>query len=45
MSIEEFSEYLVTNITKESYDNLSNLLFNNKIIDNKVDYNILVNNE
>ena len=34
-----------TNITKESYDNLSNLLFNNKIIDNKVDYNILVNND
>lgn len=34
-----------TNITKESYDNLSNLLFNNKIIDNKVDYNVLVNND
>ena len=34
-----------TNITKESYDNLSNLLFNNKLIDNKVDYNILVNND
>ncbi len=34
-----------TIITKESYDNLSNLLFNNKIIDNKVDYNILVNND
>ena len=34
-----------TNITKESYDNLSNLLFNNRIIDNKVDYNILVNND
>jgi NitT/TauT family transport system substrate-binding protein len=34
-----------TNITKESYDNLSNLLFNNKIIDNKVDYQLLVNND
>ena len=34
-----------TNIAKESYDNLSNLLFNNKIIDNKVDYNVLVNND
>lgn len=34
-----------TNITKKSYDNLSNLLFNNKIIDNKVDYNVLVNND
>ena len=34
-----------TNITKESYDNFFNLLFNNKIIDNKGDYNILVNND
>lgn len=34
-----------TNITKESYDNLSNLLLNNKIIDNNVDYNVLVNND